>query len=486
MDFPDNRTAQVRVNNTFSRMAAFTCGVPQGSVLGPLLFIIVMDSLSAELNKIPDLDHAFFTDDLTLLTASNDKDVIQRTLQHALEVVESCTKTHYMELSAPKTKYTLFGARNWNELTLFVGETQIGEDRHPRLLGVDFNPMRDVSMHLASTFAAASCRLGQLRAMVGETWGPSKDVVRSFFLALIHSKLTYAATAWWDNASATHQAAIERLHRRGASIITGVGMHADANDLMKEGDLLPIDSTVNIQRLRLYLSPITRGGYMADLARSVYLPDHCIHNFLIPVRGSFSAIDPFEAPHTHRSLLKYRRALFNTSLPGNLCAVSSDEKLATCERRLERFRNVPFALYTDGAVVLDERSGAAAMLYDQRGLVKRCTTSCGKYACSYRAECMAMEVGLEMLLEHATERRVRYTTAVIVTDSYSLLMVLQTGPTTVEEGILRRIWTLILRLINRRVRLSFQFVFGHCNLTRNEDVDKLVKACMASDVTSRA
>lgn len=102
MDFPDNRTAQVRVNNTFSRTAAFTCGVPQGSVLGPLLFIIVMDSLSAELNKIPDLDHAFFTDDLTLLTASTDKDVIQRALQHALEVVESCTKTHYMELSAPR------------------------------------------------------------------------------------------------------------------------------------------------------------------------------------------------------------------------------------------------------------------------------------------------------------------------------------------------------------------------------------------------
>ncbi|KAL7710958.1 hypothetical protein N2W54_004153 [Lotmaria passim] len=91
-----------------------------------------------------------------------------------------------------------------------------------------------------------------------------------------------------------------------------------------------------------------------------------------------------------------------------------------------------------------------------------------------------------LTLFYFTQRRIRYTTAVIVTDSYSLLMALQTGPTTVEEGILRRIRTPILRLINRRVRLSFQFVFGHCKLTRNEDVDKLAKACMASDATSRA
>ncbi|KAH8619467.1 putative Reverse transcriptase (RNA dependent DNA polymerase) [Trypanosoma vivax] len=48
--FLQERTAQVRVNNVPPEDISLTCGIPQGSVLGPLLFIVTVDSLSKRLN----------------------------------------------------------------------------------------------------------------------------------------------------------------------------------------------------------------------------------------------------------------------------------------------------------------------------------------------------------------------------------------------------------------------------------------------------
>ncbi|GET94008.1 hypothetical protein, unknown function [Leishmania tarentolae] len=71
--FLQHRTVRVRVNNTFSKDVVLTCGVPQGSVLGPLLFT-TLDSLSGRLGRIPDLDHGFLADHLTIMCADTRAD----------------------------------------------------------------------------------------------------------------------------------------------------------------------------------------------------------------------------------------------------------------------------------------------------------------------------------------------------------------------------------------------------------------------------
>nr|CCC90778.1 unnamed protein product [Trypanosoma congolense IL3000] len=61
------RTVQVRVSSIKSEGTQMTCGVPQSSVLGPLLLIAVVDSLSKRLNEIPGFMYSFFADDLTII-----------------------------------------------------------------------------------------------------------------------------------------------------------------------------------------------------------------------------------------------------------------------------------------------------------------------------------------------------------------------------------------------------------------------------------
>ncbi|CCD11860.1 unnamed protein product [Trypanosoma congolense IL3000] len=62
------RKAQVRVSSIKSEDIEMMCGVPQSSVLGPLLLLnAVVDSLSKRLDEIQGLMHGFFGDDLTII-----------------------------------------------------------------------------------------------------------------------------------------------------------------------------------------------------------------------------------------------------------------------------------------------------------------------------------------------------------------------------------------------------------------------------------
>ncbi|KAG8339195.1 hypothetical protein TRVL_09976 [Trypanosoma vivax] len=97
--FLKGRTAQVRVNKMLSEDASLTCGVPQGSVLGPLLFIVPVDSLSRRPNCIPALSHGFFADDLAIVCTSADLSEIQQIIQQGVDCITNCWAEYYMEVS---------------------------------------------------------------------------------------------------------------------------------------------------------------------------------------------------------------------------------------------------------------------------------------------------------------------------------------------------------------------------------------------------
>ncbi|RNE95217.1 Tvingi protein, partial [Trypanosoma conorhini] len=114
-----------------------------------------------------------------------------------------------------------------------------------------------------------------------------------------------------------------------------------------------------------------------------------------------------------------------------------------------------------------------AILYNKTGHSIRRVSAAGILACSsYRAECIAMERGLRTLCNMVHGPCPRRLKAAVFTDSLSLslLMVLKTGPVRATDGILRRIWCKILFLARMNVDLSFQFVFSHCGVARNERV----------------
>ncbi|KEG07383.1 Tbingi protein [Trypanosoma grayi] len=133
--FLRNRAAVVRVNKVRSSAVSFTRGVPQGTVLGPLMLIIVMNFPSLRLAEAPLLRHGFFADDLTLIARHSDREILTSTPQRGLNVVASCAMHYFMKANATETKYTFFGTKSTNPVGPFNNGTPVTMERLPAPAG---------------------------------------------------------------------------------------------------------------------------------------------------------------------------------------------------------------------------------------------------------------------------------------------------------------------------------------------------------------
>ena len=105
-----DRLQCVLVNGTYSQETSITSGVPQGSILGPLLFCIFINDLPLCLTR-PSVQCDLFADDGTLNTANNNIDNIRRGLQQSLNDIPGWCSRNRMALNPTKTKCMLMGTK---------------------------------------------------------------------------------------------------------------------------------------------------------------------------------------------------------------------------------------------------------------------------------------------------------------------------------------------------------------------------------------
>ncbi|KAH8616321.1 hypothetical protein ERJ75_000497900 [Trypanosoma vivax] len=378
-----------------------------------------------------------------------------------------------MEVSAEKTEYTLFGARETNLLSMKVGETALKEECAPKLLGLHMQPRNGLSKHVMCMKAAANARLMRLRAVAPAERCPDREKMRAFYLALVQAKMCYGVASWWFDASLKDRERLERVQVQAAHIVAGIPKAVNRAFALREARQKPINEVAHRRALEYYLRLKAKGPVHAKVADSIFPPEHPIHVRLAKAQRMRTIIDGREKQHDAKVLQWARRVHFNTTTHGELKADApeKDKKVHTM-RRGQRFRDFDYQVWTHGSVVPDVSSGAGAPVCTKDGRGEKVVLGAGSLACSYRAECVAMEAGLKRLVDVIVLSKTHRTRVVAFTDSLSLLMALNTGPAVVEDAILKGIWNLILRIVRVRVSVNFQFVFSHCGVPRSDAADK--------------
>ena len=188
-DFLDNRTQSVILNCTNSDNIAVSSGVPQGLVLGPILFLAYINDLPKQVRSRVRL----FADDTAMYLAL-DKQADSEILQKDVEILENWEKLWDMSFNPSKCQVIHVTRRKTPLQTKYPLHGCVLESVPPaKYLGVTLSEDLKWSEHINNITKKANQKLGFLKCNIRVH---NKDLKSTAYKTLVRPQLEYAPTVW--------------------------------------------------------------------------------------------------------------------------------------------------------------------------------------------------------------------------------------------------------------------------------------------------
>ena len=242
-----------------SRLRRLKNGVPQGSVLAPLLFNIYTYDLPFMIsNKFA------YADDLALLHSSGNWKDLEGTLSQDMSTLSAYLQIWRLKLSHMMAAFHLNNRDTKRELKVYNNGRLLSFCPTPTYLGVKLDRLLTFRHHLVALYKKLSSRVTLLRRLVGSGWGAGAKTLRIATLSLVYSTAEYCALVWCCSA---HTRLIDNVLNEALRIVTGCLR-------LTPTDHLPVLSGIQPAELR-------RMGAILSLAyRGSLDPDHILYGLL--------------------------------------------------------------------------------------------------------------------------------------------------------------------------------------------------------------
>lgn len=222
-----NRQQLVKINEEESRCLPVTSGVPQGSVLGPLLFLLYINDLVTVVD--PTVQIRLFADDCVLfreVTCTNDQNELEKNIEN---VREWCVEWG-MELNLEKSVYLcVTRKKNPSEHVYKLGSSSLTQVDSYKYLGVTLTNNLSWNMHIDNICSSAFRKLCFLRYKLRNS--PPNVKLLSYF-TFVRPKLEYASIVW-DPHTKQNVKKLERIQRKAIRFVYSRFLRTDSpTDLM--------------------------------------------------------------------------------------------------------------------------------------------------------------------------------------------------------------------------------------------------------------
>ena len=216
------------MNQCSSAIGKPTAGVPQGSVLGPLFFLVFINDLPDAIEGLSRL----YADDTSVSHSSSSLPEIVRNTNLDMTNISKWSNDWLVEFNPSKTKVLVFGADNneHDNLNFVFDNIPIYPVHSHKHLGITFDTSGKWTNHIDNIVAKVSKFIAVFRKI---KYKLNRNTLNKMFLTFIRPHLEYACEVW-DNLTVNESNRLEKLQHEAARIVTGLPKYCSLNSLYSE------------------------------------------------------------------------------------------------------------------------------------------------------------------------------------------------------------------------------------------------------------
>ena len=260
-----DRKQYVSVNGSNSNLLSIACGVPQGSVLGPLLFLIYINDLPSSSKK---LNFYLFADDTNIYCESSDLSNLIKIVNRELRSVKKWLDANKLSLNIDKTNYIIFHSSSSSvpsDAVVKIGKKHIKRVKFVKFLGLLLDEHLSWKYHLSelSKKLARTCGIFfRIRNLL------PLDVLLCLYNALFLSFLQYGLIVW-GGTYASYIEPIFKLQKKAVRAISFQSRLSPSLPIFKDLKLLKLSEIFELRLSTFVFDSVNKTS------------PSCFHNFFL-------------------------------------------------------------------------------------------------------------------------------------------------------------------------------------------------------------
>jgi hypothetical protein len=272
-NFLQNRKIRVQIGNLQSEIFDMEFGVPQGSVLSPCLFSLMINDVFKECDS--DISYSLYADDCALWISDSDLFTALGKIQVALGVVSQWSEEWGLNFSPKKTKAMVFTKRPYDHIPLLsLCGSEIEYTTTHKFLGLNFDCRLTWKCHVKELTQRSEKALLLLRYISSNVHGVDRDLLLYLYKVIVRSKIDYGSFIY-DSLSESNSLKLDRLQYQGIRQAVGALKCTRVDFLEAEAHIMPL----NIRRKLLGLNYISSRIYRYNHPVNKFYNDYYIYDF---------------------------------------------------------------------------------------------------------------------------------------------------------------------------------------------------------------